>query len=80
MGLNDSYVHIRSRILLTSHLPTASQAFAIISQEESHRTLLGSVMTQTEASTAAFYSAQEKNKSLPRCEHCNWPGHNKENC
>lgn len=80
MGLNDSYVHIRSQILMTSHLPTASQAFAIISQEESHRNLLGLVMTQTKASTAAFYSAQEKKKHVLRCEHCNWLGHIKENC
>ncbi|GAV78827.1 UBN2_3 domain-containing protein, partial [Cephalotus follicularis] len=37
MGLNDSYGHIRSQILLMSTLPTIGEAYSLISQEESHR-------------------------------------------
>ncbi|XP_075490977.1 uncharacterized protein LOC142529351 [Primulina tabacum] len=40
MGLNDSYVHIHSQILMMTPLPTVAQAFAIIYQEESHISIL----------------------------------------
>ncbi|GAV66024.1 UBN2_3 domain-containing protein, partial [Cephalotus follicularis] len=35
MGLNDSYCSIRSQILMMCPLPTVSQAYSMISQEES---------------------------------------------
>ncbi|KZV51144.1 hypothetical protein F511_06208, partial [Dorcoceras hygrometricum] len=40
MGLNDSCGSIRSQILMMSNLPSVSQAFVIVSQEESHRMAL----------------------------------------
>ncbi|KZV22469.1 hypothetical protein F511_19689 [Dorcoceras hygrometricum] len=40
MGLNESYGSIRSQILMMSNLPLVSQAFAIVSQEESDRMAL----------------------------------------
>ncbi|XP_073014617.1 uncharacterized protein [Primulina eburnea] len=43
MGLNESFVHIQSHILMMNPLPTVNNAFAIISQEESHRSLLSVV-------------------------------------
>lgn len=39
MGLDDSYVNVRNKILMMSLLPTVGQEFSLISQEESHRAL-----------------------------------------
>lgn len=39
LGLNDRYLHVRSQILLMNLLPTVGQAFSLVSQEESHRSL-----------------------------------------
>ncbi|XP_073296507.1 uncharacterized protein [Primulina huaijiensis] len=79
MGLNDSYMHVRSQILMMVPLPTVGQAFSLLSQEESHR-LLSSV----EQPAAVFYSRQgrsdERRKDVLTCEHCGWNGHVKANC
>ncbi|XP_073294356.1 uncharacterized protein [Primulina huaijiensis] len=78
MGLNESFVHIRSHILMMNPLPTVSSAFAIISQEESHRSLLSVPPHKMEPT--AFFSTQNRKKNDIRCEHCNWLGHTKETC
>lgn len=39
MGLNDSYGHVRSQILMMNPLPSVNQAYSILSQEESQRNL-----------------------------------------
>lgn len=90
MGLNDSYMNIRSQILMMTPLPTVAQAFSLISQEESHR-LLSSV----ESPASVFYSRQGRNDDYKRnderrndvhrrntltCEHCGWTGHIKATC
>ncbi|XP_075492417.1 uncharacterized protein LOC142530464 [Primulina tabacum] len=80
MGLNDSYVHIRSQILMMTPLPTVAQAFAIISQEESHRSILSPMSSQSVIPSSVFFSAQDKRRGNIRCEHCNMLGHNKEVC
>lgn len=40
MGLNDSYYVIRSNMLMSSPLPFVIHVFNIVSQEESHRSLI----------------------------------------
>ncbi|XP_073290519.1 uncharacterized protein [Primulina huaijiensis] len=81
MGLNDSYMNIRSQILMMSPLPTVGQAFSLLSQEESHRAL-----SSVEAPIAAFYTSQTRVGSSMKervnlfCDHCSWNGHTKENC
>ncbi|XP_075479326.1 uncharacterized protein LOC142520210 [Primulina tabacum] len=40
MGLNDSYSSIRSQILLMNPLPSVSQAYSLLCQEEAHRNVL----------------------------------------
>ncbi|GAV89731.1 hypothetical protein CFOL_v3_33145 [Cephalotus follicularis] len=90
MGLNDSYTNIRSQILLMNSLPTVGQAYSLFSQEESHRGILSiagnySFATTADNPTTSFYTRNSKIKSCSdqksmRCEYCNWPGLNKENC
>ncbi|XP_073278724.1 uncharacterized protein [Primulina huaijiensis] len=79
MGLNDSYMHIRSQILMMMPLPTVSQAFSLLSQEGSHR-LLSSV----DQPASVFYSRQgwgdERRKDVLTCEHRGWNGHLKAHC
>nr|GEU39214.1 ribonuclease H-like domain-containing protein [Tanacetum cinerariifolium] len=43
MGLDDSYMQIRSTILSREVLPDVRSAYAIISSEESHRVVVGSI-------------------------------------
>ncbi|XP_075486394.1 uncharacterized protein LOC142526006 [Primulina tabacum] len=79
LGLNESYSHIRSRFLMMSQLPTVGKAFSIISQEESHRSMLA-----VEAPSTAFFSNQNRvhhlKKDMLKCDHCNWNGNTKETC
>ncbi|XP_075521145.1 uncharacterized protein LOC142554359 [Primulina tabacum] len=81
MGLNESYVHVRSQILMMNPLPSVGQAFALISQEESHRGMLNMGSILGEAPHAAFYASQDKKKKYPlHCDHCNMSGHTKATC
>ncbi|XP_073041984.1 uncharacterized protein [Primulina eburnea] len=79
MGLNDSYMHVRSQILMMVPLPTIGQAFSLLSQEEPHR-LLSSV----EHPAAVFYSRQgrddERRRDVLTCDHCGLNGHVKAHC
>ncbi|GKF10839.1 ribonuclease H-like domain-containing protein [Tanacetum coccineum] len=55
MGLDDSYMSIRSSILSRETLPDVKVAYAIISSEESHRIAFGSVSGPSQrAQTSAF--------------------------
>ncbi|XP_075499799.1 uncharacterized protein LOC142538342 [Primulina tabacum] len=72
MGLNESYGHIRSQILLMTQLPSVNQAYSILSQEESHRNVLSSPVNMH---TAAFYSSLSRGNDSMKCENCKIPGH-----
>ncbi|KZV40890.1 hypothetical protein F511_05135 [Dorcoceras hygrometricum] len=72
MGLNDSYMNVRSQILMMNPLPRVGQAFSLLSQEESHRTF-----STTGSPVAAFYTKQSKNDNSAKevtCEYCHWNG------
>ncbi|XP_073315865.1 uncharacterized protein [Primulina huaijiensis] len=79
MGLNDSYMHVRSQILMMKPLPSVSQAFSLLSQEESHR-----MLSSVDQPTSIFYARQgrgdERRKEVLTCEHCGWNGHIKAHC
>ncbi|XP_075473458.1 uncharacterized protein LOC142504488 [Primulina tabacum] len=79
MGLNDNYSSIRSQILLMNPLPSVSQAYSLICQEEAHRNVL--VFQQiSDAPTTAFYSSSSKQSEIVKCDHCSIPGHTKDYC
>ncbi|XP_073063990.1 uncharacterized protein [Primulina eburnea] len=79
MGLNDSYMHVRSQILMMMPLPSVSQAFSLLSQEESHRTL-----SSVDQPASVFYTRQgrtdERRKDVLICDDCGWNGHVKAHC
>ncbi|XP_073278740.1 uncharacterized protein [Primulina huaijiensis] len=61
MGLNESYLHIRSQILMMTPLPSVGQAFSLISQEESHRAILS-----VDAPAAVFFFSSKS--STPKAK------------
>ncbi|GKB48028.1 hypothetical protein Tco_0898781 [Tanacetum coccineum] len=67
MGLDDAYLPIRSNILTRDPLPHVKTAFAVISEEESHRSI-ASMRTSPKPSTTAF------------CTNCNKTGHTVDRC
>ncbi|GKD38597.1 hypothetical protein Tco_1258804, partial [Tanacetum coccineum] len=55
IGLDDTYMQIRSSILSRETLPDVRSAYAIISSKESHRIATGSVFgTSQRSQTSAF--------------------------
>ncbi|XP_076913837.1 uncharacterized protein LOC143572607 [Bidens hawaiensis] len=79
MGLDDVYQPVRTSILTKDPLPTVKGAFAIISSEESHRTI-----TSSNKSQPAAFASKTLNYKKPRsplqCTHCHKNGHVAERC
>ena len=89
MGLNETYLHARSQILMMNPLPSVNQAYSMLVTEESQRSL--TIATPTESSSleptvlySSSNSSQQSSKSKKNwniiCEHCNVRGHKKDNC
>lgn len=78
MGLDDVYLRIRSNILTRDPLPNVKIAFAIISQEESHRGVILNNHSKEKVQTSAFVSKTFDNRKNPNrgpnpnllCTHC----------
>ncbi|XP_075101954.1 uncharacterized protein LOC142177372 [Nicotiana tabacum] len=82
MGLNESYSHVRSDVLLKRPVLSVNQAYAVVVQEESQRRL-GVVDSNKDPLTmlAAGKGQMFKNKRPGMiCEHCGYRGHLKKNC
>ncbi|GJY80444.1 ribonuclease H-like domain-containing protein [Tanacetum coccineum] len=72
MGLDDSYMSIRSSILSRETLPDVKVAYAIISSEESHRMASGSVSGPSQrAQTSAFLSNGPARNNFQRNQNSN---------
>ena len=56
MGLDDSYMQIRSNILSRDPLPDVKGAFAIISSEESHRAVVSGTGVSQRPQSSVFHS------------------------
>ncbi|XP_070005815.1 uncharacterized protein [Nicotiana sylvestris] len=80
MGLNESYNNIRSNILARRPIVTVNEAYAIVTQEKSQRTL--GVVENKEPLDLLAGKAQMGRPKTPGlvCEHCGYKGHLKENC
>ncbi|XP_076928937.1 uncharacterized protein LOC143593080 [Bidens hawaiensis] len=82
MGLDDAYQPLRTQILSKEPLPTVKNAFALISNEESHRALNPSGKTQATAfATRGPDPRRKPYKREPlKCSHCNLTGHTIDKC
>ncbi|GKA44463.1 ribonuclease H-like domain-containing protein [Tanacetum coccineum] len=83
MGLDESYLAIRSNLLTRESLPSVKTAFSIISGEESHRNVTSSVTTKP-AATAFAAKTFDNKKKWPnpnlKCTNCNKTGHTVDRC
>nr|XP_016445968.1 PREDICTED: uncharacterized protein LOC107771154 [Nicotiana tabacum] len=81
MGLNESYSHVRSDVLLKRPVLTVNQAYSIVVQEESQRKL-GVVEVNRDPLTMLAGKSQAFKNKRPGliCEYCGYKGHLKENC
>ncbi|XP_073045348.1 uncharacterized protein [Primulina eburnea] len=93
MGLNESFTHIRSQVLLHEPLPSISRVFALIVQEERQREIGGHQGTILPNQSMAFTlkadqsqaqlstrKPQKYQKGRPFCTTCNIPGHTIDTC
>ncbi|XP_074373832.1 uncharacterized protein LOC141714199 [Apium graveolens] len=93
MGLSDSFTAIRGQILMMKPLPSLSQSYAMLLQEESQRTSNCSLMN-TENVAMAVKSSFQGNKNQIKnnygrrssdiaavvCDYCHMTGHLKDKC
>ncbi|GKC65572.1 ribonuclease H-like domain-containing protein, partial [Tanacetum coccineum] len=63
MGLEDSYMQIRSSILSKEVLPDVRSAYAIIYSEESHRVAVGSIFGSSQRNQASAFDSNMPNKA-----------------
>ena len=95
MGLNSDYNHIRGNILMMTPLPSISQAYALLSQEEKQREVHASshFITESASMNATNHiqvhpQFQQHNQSQKQkfdgkrfiCTHCKKPGHLASKC
>jgi hypothetical protein len=90
MGLNDSFSHIRGRILLIDPLPPMNKVFSLLLQEERQREISSSVgyfnhntaalASKAISNTPSRFSKPAMRKDRPICTHCGIPGHIVEKC
>lgn len=91
MGLDDSFGHVRSNILLREPLPSVKTAFSICSREESHKIGTSSGGQNSKNSSIGFFSKvndnskndnskKKQNKNTYVCKHCGLKGHTIDRC
>lgn len=80
MGLNDSYSNIHNNVLVKRSVVTVNEAYTIISQEESQKTL-GVIDSHKDPLTILAGKGQDfrPRKHGLICEYCRYKGHLKEN-
>ncbi|GJS47592.1 ribonuclease H-like domain-containing protein [Tanacetum coccineum] len=62
MGLDDSYMQIRSSILSREILPDVRSAYATVSSEESHRVVVGSIAGSFQRNQASAFVSNVSNR------------------
>ncbi|XP_071695510.1 uncharacterized protein [Rutidosis leptorrhynchoides] len=71
MGLNEEYNSIRSQILITKPIPTVSQAFHLVNQDEQQK-LIGNDKVPKVENAAAFKISGRNNRIKPSNQNQNW--------
>ncbi|XP_074323717.1 uncharacterized protein LOC141660627 [Apium graveolens] len=91
MGLNDTFTNVRGQILMMNPLPTLSQAYAILLQEENQREIQHSALSNDNLAMAVKSNYSGKNQqpkfnshkkvdSTVICDFCHISGHLKDKC
>ncbi|XP_078178710.1 uncharacterized protein LOC144572939 [Carex rostrata] len=92
MGLNESYATVRSQVLTMDPLPSVNKIYSLALQEEEQRNLCIAATQPLEA-VAMATSMKEIEQQVsgrgregrgrgekPRCDHCGFIGHVRQNC
>lgn len=85
MGLNESYAATRGQILLMDPLPTVSRTYALVLQEERHRSVSTPPAIEGIALAATNYPPRKASRLGPskkslKCTHCGKDGHTVDRC
>lgn len=83
MGFNEIYVRVRSQILLMDLISHVFQAYSLLLQDESQRSIHNSAASEISAllANANFTGKSSKGGDKKNwCSHCNIGGHIKEKC
>ncbi|KAK1433710.1 hypothetical protein QVD17_10625 [Tagetes erecta] len=80
MGLDDVYQPLRTQILSKDPLPTVKNAFALISNEESHRSLNSKPQVAAFAAKGPDPKRKQQKREPLKCTHCNLTGHTADKC
>ncbi|GJV69243.1 hypothetical protein Tco_1484752 [Tanacetum coccineum] len=80
MGLNDSYMQIRSSILSRETLPDVRSVYATISSEESQRVAVGSIAGSFQRNQASIFVSKQSEGSKLVYENCGFNGHIIDRC
>lgn len=87
MGLNEQYTAIRGQILLMKPLPSISQCYSLLLQEENQRSMSGSAvssdsmaMSVKQSSKFQGYKAKRASGDSLQCDYCHMTGHTKDTC
>lgn len=81
MGLNEHFSNVRGQILAMDPFPSIERVFALVLQDEQHRSV--TAMTSNESQVAFAVKQQSNNskasgngeKERPTCTHCGLIGH-----
>lgn len=95
MGLNDQYTSVRGQLLMMQPVPSISQAFSLLLQEESQREfakLSQTPLTDSMALTVKYnnlskfkstgqpFNSQRKPVADVTCDYCHTAGHTRDKC
>lgn len=94
MGLSDQYTGIRGQMLMMKPLPSLSQAYSLLLQEESQRDCTGggSILPENTAMNVRFAGSKPRSSANPKkystdnansvlvCDFCQMSGHSKDKC
>lgn len=85
MGLNDSYDHIRSQIIMKKTLPSLSEVYNILDQDDSQRSARiqphsGIAPSAFQASSGPPNGNAMTHRPRPVCSHCGGLGHVVDRC
>ena len=83
MGLSETFTHARGQVLLMDLIPPINKVFALLSQEEKHRTVGGHGSSNFDPTNALVVLAKSYQKTInkyqkrdcPVCTHCKIVGH-----
>lgn len=89
VGLDDSFNHLRSQLLLQKPIPTLSQVYSMLLQEESQRSIFQPVVNNPMDSAAMVaksngsgvrYQSYQKEKPRKKCQNCGMTNHTQDTC